>query len=143
MKKIAIPLILLATLLLCAAALAATWNLTALKAEAAKAVPDGKVMASSADEYGALVGVQAEGTNYQFTLSTDQDPQAPTVHPFSYKGHKAFFFEVGMPGSGGLMILLGNDKSLTILCMVGMDADEDPDMNALTAIADKMDLGAL
>ena len=143
MKKFAIAFTLLSALCLVSVALANPWNLDALKAEAAKAVPGGQVIASSSDEAGAFVGLQADGLNYQFTLASDTEPQMPDAQELSYKGRKAFFFEPGLPGAGGLMILLDSDRSLTILCVPGFDSDKEFAADDMTAIADRMDLGAL
>lgn len=143
MKKIVLAFTLLSALCLVSVALANPWNLNALKTEAAKAVPGGQEIGSSSDDSGAFVGLQADGLNYQFTLASDQESQMPDAQELSYKGHKAFFFEPGMPGAGGLMILLDSDRSLTILCVVGFDSDKELAADDMTAIADKMDLGAL
>lgn len=141
MKKIVICAMLMA-LFVCTAAVAGSWNLNALKVEAAKAVPGSTEVGASQDDNGAFVGLQANGFNYQFTLSADQDSQMPDARTIDYKGHKAFFFEP-MPGSGGLMILLNGDKSLTILCMAGFSSDTEIGLDDMTGIADKMNLGAL
>jgi len=143
MKRIILSLMLLATFCLFTTAHAESWNLEALKTQAGKAVPNGQVADASADEYSAYVALMDGGNNYQFTLSSDQEPQAPGAWPLTYKGHKAFFFETGMPGHGGLMILLSADKSLTIVSMAGFDSDAEPDESVMTKLADKMDLGVL
>ncbi|WP_319541168.1 hypothetical protein [uncultured Pseudodesulfovibrio sp.] len=143
MKKTTLALMLLTALFVCSTASAGDWNLTELKAQAAKAVPNGMETGASADDMGAFVGMQADGLNYQFTLAADQESQMPDAQELSYKGHKAFFFEPGMPGSGGLMILLDAEKSLTILCMAGFDSDREFASGDMTTIADRMDLGAL
>ncbi|MCJ2165421.1 MULTISPECIES: hypothetical protein [unclassified Pseudodesulfovibrio] len=142
MKKIALPLVFLALLGLCAPALAQSWNLSALKAQAAKAVPDGQMTNASADDAGAFVSIQAGDLNYQFTLASDQDPQMADAEQLDYQGRTAYFFEA-MPGSGGLMILLDTEKSLTILLMPGMESETDLTAADMTAIVDNMDLEAL
>ena len=132
----------IAVLCLSGLALAGSWNQSALKTQAAQAVPGGQVLSASSDEMGCLVGMQKDGKNYQFTLAGDTDPQMPDAQVLDYKGHKAYFFET-MPGAGGLMIVLAPEKSLTILYMAGFDADTEPTAADLTAIADRMDLGTL
>jgi len=143
MKKSSLVLMFLITLCLCSTAFAEGWNLEGLKTQAAKAVPNGQEIGSATDDMSAFVGMQADGLNYQFTLAADQESQMPDAQEFDYKGHKAFFFEPGMPGSGGLMILLDSKKSLTILCMAGFDSDKEIASDNRTSIADRMDLGAL
>ncbi|BDQ38244.1 hypothetical protein SYK_26040 [Pseudodesulfovibrio nedwellii] len=143
MKKSALVLTLLAVLCLCSSVFAGDWNLAELKTQAAKAIPNGQEIGAAADKDSAFVGMQANGLNYQFTLASDQESQMPDAQVLEYKGHKAFFFEPGMPGSGGLMILLDSKKSLTILCMAGFDSDKEITSENMTAIADKMNLGAL
>lgn len=143
MKTSALVLSFLVTLCLCSTVLAGEWNLTELKIQAAKAVPNGQEIGAAADEGSAFVGMQADGLNYQFTLASDQETQIPEAQALDYKGYKAFFFEPGMPGSGALMILLDSKKSLTILCMAGFDSDKNISSSDMTAIADKMDLSAL
>lgn len=143
MKKLALILTIVSTLIFATAAIADSWNLNELKTQAAKAVPGAQMLGADADEYSAFVGMQGGGLNYQFTLAADQNPQMPDARLLNYNGRKAYFFEPGMPGSGGLMILLGSDKSLTILCVAGFDSDKELTTNDMTAIADKMDLNAL
>nr|WP_321260518.1 hypothetical protein [uncultured Pseudodesulfovibrio sp.] len=143
MKKSVLVLSFLVTLCLCSTVLAGEWNLTELKIQAAKAIPNGQEIGAAADKGSAFVGIQADGLNYQFTLASDQESQMPDAQALEYKGHKAFFFDPGMPGSGGLMILLDSKKSLTILCMAGFDSDKKILSSDMTAIADKMNLGAL
>lgn len=141
MKKITLAFALLFTLCIATAAMAG-WNLGALKTEAHKGMPGGQEMGANQDDMGAFVGITKDGLNYQFTLASGTDPQMPDAETLTYKGNKAFFFEA-MPGSGVLMIVLGPDKSLTILCAAGFDSDKEITAGDLTAIADKMDLGAL
>ncbi len=143
MKNIVIALTLFSALVLAGAAAADTYNLAALKAEAARAVPGAKVIASGADDDSAFVGMQADGLNYQFTLSADQTPQAPDAESLTYDGRAAYFFEPGMPGSGALMIMLTDCRSLTILCASGFDSDREITAADLTAVADRMRLDAL
>lgn len=104
--------------LMCSAGVAKAWNLSALQAEAAKAVPGAQSMGSSQDDMGASVGLSLDGLNYQFTLAADMECQVPDARTLDYKGHTAYFFSP-MPGSSGLKILISDDKSLTILCMAG------------------------
>lgn len=144
MKKriLALAFALTAALVMSLPAMAGSWNPAALQAQVAQAVPGGQVLSSEADDSGCFVGMQKDGKNYQFTMAADTDPQMPDAQTLDYKGHKAYFFET-MPGSGGLMILLAPEKSLTILYMAGFDADTEPTAADLTAIADRMDLGKL
>jgi hypothetical protein len=143
MKKTVFALTLLCTLGLAATALAGSFNLAALEAQAARAVPQGQKIASGADELSAFVSLQTGKWNYQFTLSTDKEPGMTGAQPLVYKGQDGFFFEPGIPGSGGLMILLNCGKTLTILCMPSQISDAEISLEDMTAIADRMDLGAL
>jgi len=143
MKKIALNLTFLFVLCCAAFALAGGVNLAALKVEAMKAVPGSKSMGESGEEHAAFVGLQVGEMNYQFTLAPDVDPGIPDAQKITYKGRTAYFFDPGMPGAGGLMILLGEDRSLTILCMSGFSSDKSIHLEDMTTIADKMNLDIL
>ena len=142
MKRLTLVLAVLALLGLCAPSMAQSWDVSALKVEVSKGLPGSQVLAASADDRGGFVGVQQDGKNYQFTLAADGSPHLMDAQELQCGGHKAFFFEP-IPGSGGLMIVLGEEKSLTILCSAGMASDTDITADDLTAIAERMDLDAL
>lgn len=143
MKKFVLNLTFLFVFFFAASALAGGYNLAALKGEVMKAVPGGQSMGESGNEYAAFVGMQVGEMNYQFTLAPDVEPGIPDAKKVTYKGRTAYFFEPGMPGAGGLMILLGEDKSLTILCMSGFSSEKEIHLEDMTAVADKMNLDVL
>jgi len=142
MKNSMRPLVILAILALSLPAAAQSWNLEALKREAAKGLSGGQLLASSNNDRGCFVGMMKDGANFQFTLSSDDMPHLPDAKEMKCKGYKAYFFEP-IPGAGGLMIVLGDQKSLTILCTTGLAGGKDATPDYMVAIAKKMDLKAL
>ena len=123
----------------------ATFDLAALKAQAARVVPAGfETVTAEADNLNAALTYRKGEQGYQFTMSTDMDPQFPTAQTFTYKGRKAWFFHPGLDSSGAVMVILKeNVSSLTVIYSGPYSSEEVISRDHMTGLLDKMDLDAL
>ena len=117
------------------------FSLKTLKEQAVKSVPKGaNIVTESEDERGANVAYSVGETNFQFTLSTDKEPQVIPEEHITIKGHECIFFRPVGEESGGLFVPLKSKGSLAILVMNPMFSDNIVNVKDLKKIAKKIDL---
>ncbi|WP_031482901.1 hypothetical protein [Maridesulfovibrio frigidus] len=143
MKKasIILQLVIVSLLMTASLAMANKFEVDPLIKQALKVVPKGaELVASQGGEGSAFVAYTSGEQNYQFTLSSDLDPQIPDAKKFKYKDKDAFYFRPGAREIGGLMIVLNPEKSLVIIYSSITPENKKVTLEAMVKIADQMNL---
>ncbi|OEU70765.1 MAG: hypothetical protein BA863_14880 [Desulfovibrio sp. S3730MH75] len=139
--SIILQLVIVSLLMTASLALANRFEIDPLIKQALKVVPKGaELIASQGGEGSAFVAYTSGEQNYQFTLSSDLDPQIPDAKKFKYKDKDTFYFRPGARDIGGLMIILNPEKSLVIVYSANTPENKKVTLEIMVQIADKMDL---
>ncbi len=121
------------------------FSLVKLKTEAVKAVPSSaSVIDKSESSSSASIAYKKGAETWQFTLSSDQEPQMADVVTFKYKGMKAWFSNPVSDASGLIMVVITPERSLALMYVAGgFDSDKEIKKEDMIKFMDKINLEGL